>query len=267
MKKDVTLEESKKRFQQILEFTYYGRGQRLMGEAGDEQQDANLDQTSNEGGVGEMQPNEMQPNDMPPMDNQGGDMNTNDVAPQDGATGMPDNNVQAPQGFNPQDTGDNVNDISQEDFASDVSPDDNVVDVSELTDTQKETEEKVEKFGDKFDEIFKVLGQWEELLKSNNEKIEDLKAEFEERNPTQVEKLSMQTAKSGPFNVKPEEYWNEKEKTSNYSTDNDNNGVEQGLYVITKNDVDGTTDWKSIADSISDDVMYRPTLKNTMGNW
>jgi hypothetical protein len=94
-----------------------------------------------------------------------------------------------------------------------------------------------------------------------------LKAEFEKRNPTQVEKLSMQTAKSGPFNVKPEDYWNEKEATSNYSTEPDNNGKGQGQYVITKDDVEGTTDWKSIADSISDDALYHPTLKNTMGNW
>ena len=94
-----------------------------------------------------------------------------------------------------------------------------------------------------------------------------MKAEFEKRNPTQVEKLSMQTAKSGPFNVTPEDYWNEKEATSNYSTEPDNNGKGQGQYVITKDDVEGTTDWKAIADSISDDALYHPTLKNTMGNW
>jgi hypothetical protein len=75
----------------------------------------------------------------------------------------------------------------------------------------------------------------------------------------------MQTAKSYPFNVTPEEYWEEKEKTSNYSTENDENGVKQGQYVITKNDVNGGTDWKSISDSLDDDdFMYNQTLNGIL---
>ena len=290
MKKDVTLEESKKRFQQILEFTYHGRGKHVMGEDGaDDQQDQNA--TPPAGGDMGADPNAMPPaggapgdaGAIPPMDGAapGGDMGTspNATLPAGGDMGADPNAMppaggaeggagQTPQGFNPQDMGGaEGGDITPADFEGGVNPDDDVIDVSELTDAQKETEDKVDEFNEKFDEVFKVLGQWEELIKSNNEKIEDLKAEFEKRNPTQVEKLSMQTAKSGPFNVKPEDYWNEKEQTSNYSTEPDNNGKEQGQYVITKDDVEGTTDWKAIADSLSDDVLYRPTLKNTMGNW
>lgn len=254
MKKDVTLEESKKRFQQILEFTYRGRGKHVMGEAGEDQQDPNAAPAPDAAGGAPMPGGD--PNAMPPAG--GAD-----------AGGAP----QTPQGFNPQDMGGDAGapmpggDLTPDDFEGGANPDDDVIDVSELTDAQEETEEEVEKFNDKFEQVFRVLGQWEELIKSNNEKIEDLKAEFEKRNPTQVEKLSMQTAKSGPFNVKPEDYWNEKEATSNYSTEPDNNGKEQGQYVITKDDVEGTTDWKAIADSISDDALYHPTLKNTMGNW
>jgi hypothetical protein len=117
----------------------------------------------------------------------------------------------------------------------------------------------------KFDKVMKYLGQFEELIKSNDDKINDLKAEFERRNPTQVEKLSMQTDKSYPFSETPEQYWNNKEKTSNYRTEDDQNGVNQGQYVITKNDVDGTVDWKGIADTLDDfDIMHQ-TMKNTMG--
>lgn len=260
MKKDVTLEESKKRFQQILEFTYHGRGKHVMGEAGEDQQDPNAAPTPDAAGGAPMPGGDPMsggdPNAMPPVG--GAD-----------AGGAP----QTPQGFNPQDMGGDAGapmpggDLTPDDFEGGANPDDDVIDVSELTDAQEETEEEVEKFNDKFEQVFRVLGQWEELIKSNNEKIEDLKAEFEKRNPTQVEKLSMQTAKSGPFNVTPEDYWNEKEATSNYSTEPDNNGKGQGQYVITKDDVEGTTDWKSIADSISDDALYHPTLKNTMGNW
>ena len=98
-----------------------------------------------------------------------------------------------------------------------------------------------------------------------DEKIEGLKSEFEKRNPTQVEKLSMQTAKSYPFNVKPEEFWAEKEATSNYSTEDDQNGVKQGQYVITAKDIAGETNWKEIADSLDDDdFMYNQTLNKIL---
>ena len=285
-------EAAKKRFQQILEFTNYG-GNRiddsnyLIDEEGnDENQDepamddmgngapAGGDAMPPQGGGMPASPDAGMdmgggmPQDGGMMPPQGGDMSQGmgGGAPQQGG------NNATPEGFNPQDMGGGISqdmggDLSQSDFEGGVQPDDDVVDVSDLTDAQEETEESVEKLEGKFDKMLQYLGQWEEMIKSNNEKIEDLKAEFERRNPTQVEKLSMQTANSYPFNVTPEQYWAEKEKTSNYRTEDDDNGKEQGQYVITKNDVDGTTDWKGIADSLDDDAIYHPTLKNTMGNF
>lgn len=173
-----------------------------------------------------------------------------------------------PQGFNPQPaTG---GDISAADFdaaGGDMQqPGDEVLDVTELTDKQEDIEKEVSEIGGKFDKVMKALGAFEELVRANNEKIEDLKAEYERRNPTQVEKLSMQTAKSYPFNVTPEEFWKEKEATSNYSTEDDDNGKEQGQYQITANDVAGATDWKTISDSLDDDdFMYNQTLAKVMG--
>jgi hypothetical protein len=166
-----------------------------------------------------------------------------------------------PEGFNPQ------GDLSAADFGGgdQEQPGDEVLDVTELTDKQEDIEDEVSKVSDKFDKVIKAIGAFEELLRSNDEKIEDLKAEFEKRNPTQVEKLSMQTAKSYPFNVTPEEFWKEKEATSNYSTEDDENGVNQGQYVITANDVNGDTNWKAIADSLDDeDFMYHQTLDKIM---
>lgn len=166
-----------------------------------------------------------------------------------------------PEGFNPQ------GDLSAADFGGgdQEQPGDEVLDVTELTDKQEDIEHEVSKVSDKFDKVMKAIGAFEELLRSNDEKIEDLKAEFEKRNPTQVEKLSMQTAKSYPFNVTPEEFWKEKEATSNYSTEDDENGVNQEQYVITANDVNGDTNWKAIADSLDDeDFMYHQTLDKIM---
>ena len=173
-----------------------------------------------------------------------------------------------PQGFNPQPAA--GGDISAADFdaaGGDMQqPGDEVLDVTELTDKQEDIEKEVSEIGGKFDKVMKALGAFEELVRANNEKIEDLKAEYERRNPTQVEKLSMQTAKSYPFNVTPEEFWKEKEATSNYSTEDDDNGKEQGQYQITANDVAGATDWKAISDSLDDyDFMYNQTLAKVMG--
>lgn len=177
-----------------------------------------------------------------------------------------------PEGFNPQggmDPGMGGDPMMGGDpgmgMGDQMQPDDEVIDVDDLTDAQEETEEKVEKLGGKFDEVLKAIGSFEELIRANDQKIEDLKVEFEKRNPTQIEKLGMQASKSYPFNVTPEEYWKEKEATSNYRTEDDDNGKEQGQYVITKNDVDGDTNWKAIADSLGgEDFMYNQTLNKIL---
>ena len=177
--------------------------------------------------------------------------------------GMP----QGPEGFNPQ-MGDDPNmgvDPNMGDDPNMMQPDDEVIDVSELTDTQKDTEEEVKKLGGQFSKLMNAIKSFEDAVKGNDKKIEDLKAEIEKRNPTQIEKLSMQTAHSYPFNITPEEYWKEKEATSNYSTESDNNGMGQGQYVITADDVNGNVNWKQIYDTLQDkDSMYNQTLQNIL---
>ena len=171
--------------------------------------------------------------------------------------------AQPPEGFNPQDAPmDPMGGAADPAMGGEggEQPGDEVLDVTELTDKQDDIEGEVEKIGGKFDKVMKAIGAFEELLRSNDEKIDNLKAEFERRNPTQVEKLGLQKEKSYPFNVTPEEFWNEKEATSNYSTEPDNNGKGQGQYVITADDVNGDTNWKAIADSLSDDFLYNQTL-------
>lgn len=206
---------------------------------------------------------------MDPNAMSGGDMGGGMPADPNAAAGGEEAPAAPPQGFNPQEPAPG-GDISNADFdaagADMQQPGDEVLDVTELTDKQEDIEKEVGEIGGKFDKVMKALGAFEELLRANDQKIEDLKAEYERRNPTQVEKLSMQTAKSYPFNVTPEEFWKEKEATSNYSTEDDDNGKEQGQYQITANDVAGATDWKTIADSLDDDdFMYHQTLAKVMG--
>lgn len=185
----------------------------------------------------------------------GGDPN---AAAGAGSNAMGGYDASTPEGFNPQDMGGDPNAMGGADMEQ---PGDEVLDVTELTDKQDEIEDEIHEVGGKFEEVLKAIGSFEELLKSNDKKIEDLKAEIERRNPTQIEKLGLQKEKSYPFSVSPDEFWKEKEATSNYSTEPDNNGVTQGQYVITANDVNGDTNWKAIADSLDDKgFLYSQTL-------
>ena len=264
------LEEATKRFQQIMEYTTMRH--KFVDEAGEEDPQGEEQMPPADGAMPPMDPNAGAPapgGEMPPMDGQ-----QPPVDQMGGEGAMPPSGGDAPQGpegFNPQVPDEaSIGEVSPEagepmEDEGGLQPDDEVIDISDLTDSQEETQKDVDKLDDKFDKVMKCLGQFEELIRSNDEKINDLKAEFEKRNPTQIEKLSMQTANSYPFNVTPEEFWAEKEKTTNYRTEDDDNGKEQGQYVITKKDVDGAVDWKNISDSLDDfDIMHQ-TLRNTTG--
>ena len=184
----------------------------------------------------------------------GADPNTMGADPN--AAGGEEGGAVPPEGFNPQMPAEDPMAMGGEAPAAD----DDVIDISDFTDSQEAMERDIDKIDGKFAKVMKAIGAFEELLRSNDEKIEDLKAEFERRNPTQVEKLGMQQANSYPFNVNPNDYWKEKEATSNYSTEPDNNGKEQGQYVITADDVNGDVNWKGIYDSLNDDFLYHQTL-------
>lgn len=262
------ISEAKKRFQQIMEYTTVRP--KFVDEAGDQEQpqDAPNADVSADGG-------------MP----QGGDPNMeadpNAQAPMDGGADMGGGDAQGPEGFNPQvpDNGEMLQgggpnmggdpnaQMPMEggaDMGEEAAPDDEVIDISDLTDSQEETEEDVKHLGKEFQKVFKCLKQFEDLIQSNDDKLKDLKAEIEKRNPTQLEKLNMQTANSYPFSVKPEEYWKGKEATSNYRTGSDNNGVGEPQYTITQNDINGVTDWHNISDSLDDYDIYHQTIKGTM---
>ena len=230
-KKNLIVEEAMKRFQQITEYVIAQDSRQVL-EADDE--GATEDPNMMDG-----DPNAM-----------GGDPNAMDGS-------------ETPEGFNPQggmDMGGDPNAMG----AEPMQPEDEVIDVDELTDAQEHTEHEVAKINSKFDKVLKAIGAFEELLRSNDEKIEGLKNEFEKRNPTKVEKLHMQTARSYPFNQTPEEYWKEKEATSNYEII-DNDDKEKGKFVITTDDVNGAENWKDISDTLDDDILFNQTLNKILG--
>lgn len=147
---------------------------------------------------------------------------------------------------------------------SEFSGDEDVIDITQLTDSQEETEKAVEGLDDKFNKVISLLNDFETMIKSNDEKIEDLKKEIERRNPTPKEKLELMSTKSDIFNVKPKDFWEDKEKNGNYEIVD---GDRKEKYTITKSDLNSASDWKTISDSMSGYNIMNQTMKNTMPNF
>ena len=265
-KKNLIVEEAMKRFQQITEYILAQEGNIL--EAGEEgADDPNAMGGDPMGGdpMGGGDPNAM-----------GGDPNAMGGDPMGGDPNAMGGGAGTPEGFDPQGgmdmNGGDPNAMGGDPMGGDpnamgaepMQPEDEVIDVDELTDSQEETEKEVSKINSKFDKVLKAIGAFEELLRSNDEKIEDLRNEFEKRNPTKVEKLHMQTARSYPFNQTPEEYWKEKEATSNYEII-DNDDKEAGKFVITTDDLNSNENWKEISDTLDDDLLFNQTLNKILG--
>ena len=140
--------------------------------------------------------------------------------------------------------------------------DEEVIDVDELVDGQKRNEEAIDKLTDKFEQFLEKFSEFQGELKSNAEFMANLENEIEKRNPTSVEKLTMRSLQSKPFDKTPEEYMAE-DAPENYSPEDDNNGVDEPRYTITRDDVRNATDYSSIAKTLRDNG--NATLKSLLG--
>ena len=158
--------------------------------------------------------------------------------------------AQPPQGFSPQ--GGEQEQLGATPETDPNQEEEEVIDVDDLTNSQEETEKKIDALSDKFERLIGMLDGFEKQIDSSNERMETLKAEIEKRNPTPVEKMSLRAKNSYPFNITPDEYWKDKEATSNYSPDDDNNGADDPVYQITKDDIDNISDWNQIYKSLDD---------------
>ena len=246
--------DAAKRFRMLCEYTF-----NITEDDGDEMQEPQ-----------EMDNDMNNPEEMGGMENgqEGGDMQQQ----MDGPMQEPNNNEMPNQsidgadggapGFNPQDN----NEFGEENFdAEQMQPDDEVIDVDELTKSQEETEEKVEdihvsmKHG--FEKLLGIVDKLDKMIDNNSSNMEEIKREIEKRNPTPLEKLNMRAANdSYPFNISPNDYWKEKEATSNYRIDgSDEPDAEQ--YIITQNDIDNVTDFRRISKELNDSE-YNQNLMN-----
>lgn len=155
---------------------------------------------------------------------------------------------------------DSIPEPSPMDIGGGEGDDEDVIDVDDLTKAQEKTNDKVNSVGrdlgtvDK--RIEKLLGALESMqstIDKNNAQIEDLKNEFQKRNPTQTEKLNLRSLDSYPFNIRPTDYWAEKNANSNYDAYSDNNKPTTQEYTITNDDVDYVDDDIAKTFSIPDD--------------
>ena len=195
------------------------------------------------------------------------------AAPMDPAMGgapADPNAAQGVPGLNPQPPAPDPN-TAQESFDEALpdsednkegDEDEEVIDVDELVDGQKRNEDAISKLTDKFEQFLEKFSEFQGELKSNAEFMSSLKDEFEKRNPSSIEKLTMRSLQSKPFGETPEEYM-EHNAPENYSPEDDNNGVGEPRYTITRDDVRNATDYASIAKTLRDND--NATLKSLLG--
>lgn len=140
--------------------------------------------------------------------------------------------------------------------------DEEVIDVDELVDGQKHNEEAIEKLTQKFEDFMDKFQEFQGEVKANAEFMTKLGDEFEKRNPTSVERLTMRSLQSKPFGETPEEYM-ANEAPENYSPEDDNDGVGEPRYTITRDDVRRATDYSDIAKTLRDNG--NATLRSLLG--
>ena len=254
--KQYKLEEAVKRIQKINEYTFYdstmveddqdpnamgadpnGGMPPMGGDPNAMGADPNMMGGDPNGGMAPMDdPNAMgaEPNGgMPPMDDpnaMGGDPNAMGADPNGGMPPMDDPNMIGGE--------EDIEDIDMET----EQPGDEVVDVDELTQSQEATEFKVDNVDDKLNKVLKIISKFNDAIEANDQKIEDLKKEFQKRNPTAEETLNLRSLASYPFSERPDEYWKKQQQDHpNYNVISDNDvstADEQKEFEIRKGDID-----------------------------
>jgi hypothetical protein len=152
--------------------------------------------------------------------------------------------------------------------AGPMQPEDEVIDVEELTNSQEQTEEKVDDIQvtmeKGFEKLLGIVGKLDKMIDASTNNMEAIKREIEKRNPTPMEKLNMRAANdSYPFNVKPNDFWKEKEATSNYRVGGEDE-PDAVQYTITQGDIDGVSDFGRISQELNDSD-FNQNLLNIFG--
>lgn len=186
------------------------------------------------------------PNTAAPADpNMVGDPNATPDPNADPNGGMPPAEPDPTIGAEAPDMGEDgepVEDVNMEgDETETVGPDDEVLDVDDLTNSQEAAEYKIDGVDDKLTKLLTIASKFAKAIEDNDNKINDLKAEVEKRNPTDIERINIRSQNSQPFSVNPGEYWDGvRAKNPNYQVVSDNEvspNDEDKVYTITDDDI------------------------------
>ena len=224
--KENKLDGVQKRFQQINEYILNMNGEKR--EAQDEQPQA-------------PDMNQQQP----PMDNQQAPM---EQQPQQDAQQIPpqqdDTQLDPTIGAEAEPANDEVGLEGEPEDGTMTEPameSDEVIDVDDLTQSQETTEYKLDGVDDKLTKLIDIVSKFSQAIEDNDEKINDLKKEIEERNLTQQERLNIRSMNGSPYNVSPQDYWSEQNARNpqyNVIADNDvDPDKEDEIYTITDDDI------------------------------
>ena len=143
-----------------------------------------------------------------------------------------------------------------------MQPDDEVIDVDELTQSQETTEYKIDGVNDKLTQLLQVNDQFLSALKQSEEKIEALKAEIERRNPTDTEKMNIRSQASYPYSEFPRDYWDKKSAENPHydiTYNNDVSPAKEQEFMLKSSDIKGLDDRK-----IGDSFEYPMKLKDVL---
>ena len=126
---------------------------------------------------------------------------------------------------------------------TEMEPDDEVIDVDDLTQSQEATEYKIDGVDDRLSKLFAVVQKFSDQLDNQENSIKALKDEFEKRNPTPEEKLNLRSQSSYPYSETPKGYWAKKAEENPHYDVMYNNDVspsdEQEEFKIRKSDITG----------------------------
>ena len=121
------------------------------------------------------------------------------------------------------------------------------VDVTDIVDKTEETKASVDDMGQKMDDLLSKLDDLESQVTDMDgviNKIDDLEKEIERRNPTPVERLEMRSMDSFPYSVKLTDYWKDKEGYDASEPEDE--------YTLTQSDIENF-DEKEIRSSFEGD--------------
>lgn len=144
---------------------------------------------------------------------------------------------------------------------------DNVIEISQLTDTQQQMQQAQDEQSEKLDGVDKkittlmsIVDKFTQALSANDEKISELKRELQKRTPTEEETMNVRLHAGGnPFEEKPEEFWDKFQDINNHYNITANNDAPQ--YQIKKGDVDNVND-RMVGSEFDDDEFDR--IPNTL---